>query len=423
MRSLLTSWGSRGDLHPFLALGRGLVARGHEVTLVGHPEWAAETAQAGLRFVATNEPPRDDFLRQHPEIMSQKWGGLTSLRALVQQAIAPSFAPVLDALLAEAPAHDVIIAHHFVFPAPIAAELTGKPWATVSLAPGVVPSDFSRPGTQSSRAGTGFLGRKINRLIWTGGRFVAGREIDPLVNRLRAQHGLAPIRDAMFGAHSEKLNLQLYNEKFAPRPDDWSPEKQYGGFCFYDPPDEKALAPEVEKFLTDGPPPVLFTLGSAAVHLPGDFYQAGVDAVSSLGLRGILLLGRDDNRPARVPSNVLAISYASYGLLMPRVRAVVHQAGIGTLSHILRAGLPSVAVPFAFDQPNNARRLHDLGVAEVLPPGRRGARAMAAALQRLLAARASDRARRLGGFLRAEDGVAKSCAVLESVFDPARRPG
>src|SRR5580692_9172147 len=104
MRWLLTSWGSRGDLHPFLALGHGLVARGHEVTVLGHPEWAAETAEAGLRFAATDEPPRDDFLREHPEIMSRKWGGLSSLRALVRQAIAPSFTPMLAALLAEAPA-------------------------------------------------------------------------------------------------------------------------------------------------------------------------------------------------------------------------------------------------------------------------------------------------------------------------------
>lgn len=423
MRWLLTSWGSRGDLHPFLALGRGLVARGHGVAIVGHPEWAEDTAEAGLRFIATDEPPRGDFLRQHPEIMSRKWGGLSSLRALVRQAIAPSFDPMLAALRAEAPAHDVIVAHHFAFPAPIAAELAGKPWVTVSLAPGVVPSAFTRPGTHFGRAGSDPLAQKWNQVLWHTGSIVAGREIDPLVNQMRRAHGLAPIRDAMFGAHSEKLNLQLYSEKFAPRPADWSAEKKYGGFCFYDPPGEKALSPEMEKFLAEGPPPVLFTLGSAAVHLPGDFYRAAVDAVSSLGLRGILLLGRDDNRPARVPAHVLAISYAPYGLLMPRVRAVVHQAGIGTLSHVLRAGLPSVAVPFAFDQPNNARRLRDLGVAEVLSPNGRTARDMAQALHQLLTGRATDRARRLGGFLRAEDGVAKSCAVLESVFEPSRPPG
>jgi UDP:flavonoid glycosyltransferase YjiC (YdhE family) len=420
MRWLLTSWGSRGDLHPFLALGRGLVARGHQVTLVGHPEWGAETAEAGLRFVATDEPPRGDFLRERPAILSRKWGGLSSLRALVHDAMAPAFAPTLAALSSEAPAHDVIVAHHFVFPAPVAAEISGKPWATVSLAPGVVPSAYTRPGTHSGKAGRGFLGRQINRIIWAGGRKVAGATIDPLVNRMRAAHRLAPVQDAMFGALSPRLNLQLYSEKFAARPADWSPEKQYGGFCYYDPPGDESLPKEVEDFLAAGPPPVLFTLGSSAVHLPGNFYEIAVEAASSLGLRAILLLGREDNRPARVPPNVLAISYAPYGLLMPRCRAVAHQAGIGTLSQVLRAGLPSVAVPFAFDQPNNAQRLRELGVAEILPPHRRTARHLAAALQRLLSGRASDKARRLGGFLRAEDGVARSCAVLESVFTGPR---
>ena len=395
MRWLLTSWGSRGDLHPFLALGRGLVARGHEVSLVGHPEWEAETRAVGLRFVATDEPSRHDLLQNHPEIFSRKWGGLASLRALVQHAIAPGFAPTLNALRAEAPAHDAIVAHHFVFPAPIAAELAGKPWATVSLAPGVVPSDFTRPGTHFGRTSTGFLARKSNRLVWTAGRVAAGAAIDPLVNQLRAQHGLAPVRDAMFGAHSERLNLQLYSEQFAPRPPDWSAEKRYGGFCFHDPPDA-ALPPELEQFLAAGERPVLFTLGSAAVQVPGNFYEIAAEALATLGLRGLLLIGPEENRPSRLPQGVLAFPYAPYGLLMPRMRAVVHQAGIGTLSQALRAGLPSVAFPFAFDQPNNARRLEELGVAEILLPRQRTASKLVEALRRLLAGEAPARAVRLG---------------------------
>jgi len=66
MRWLLTSWGSHGDLHPFLSLGQALIARGHSVTLVGHPDWGAETEIAGLRFVSTGEPSRDDFIRELP---------------------------------------------------------------------------------------------------------------------------------------------------------------------------------------------------------------------------------------------------------------------------------------------------------------------------------------------------------------------
>ena len=86
MRWLLTSWGSHGDLHPFLALGRGLKARGHEVTLVGHPDWAADTAAAEIRFVSTGEPSREDFIRDHPELLNDRQK-VCDLCASVQEAI------------------------------------------------------------------------------------------------------------------------------------------------------------------------------------------------------------------------------------------------------------------------------------------------------------------------------------------------
>jgi UDP:flavonoid glycosyltransferase YjiC (YdhE family) len=98
------------------------------------------------------------------------------------------------------------------------------------------------------------------------------------------------------------------------------------------------------------------------------------------------------------------------------VRAVVHQCGIGTLSHALRAGVPSVAVPFAFDQPNNACRLEELGVAEMVKPKARSAETMARALERLLAGSASVRAREIGERIRSEDGVAAACEILEKTF-------
>jgi UDP:flavonoid glycosyltransferase YjiC (YdhE family) len=211
----------------------------------------------------------------------------------------------------------------------------------------------------------------------------------------------------------------MYSETFAPRAPDWSPEKKYGGFCFYDPPGA-ALSPELERFLAAGPAPVLATLGSAAVHLPGDFYRDVAAALASLHLRGVLLIGREENRPPHLPETILAMPYAPYGLLMPRTCAVMHQAGIGTLSHVLRAGRPSLAVPFAFDQPNNARRLELLGVAEMLRPGRRGADALAQALRRLLAGEAPQRAALLGETIRNEDGVGRTCAVLEETFELRR---
>jgi UDP:flavonoid glycosyltransferase YjiC (YdhE family) len=416
MRWLLTSWGSHGDLHPFLALGRALIARGHEVTLVGHPDWGAETHTAGLLFVSTGEPSREDFIRNYPEVLSMKYSGLTSLHTLVHKAIAPGFDHVLVTLLAEAPNHDVMIAHHFTFPAPVAAELTGIPFATVSLAPGVVPSAYTLPGSNFGRAGQGFFGRLRNRFIWSAGREIASRMVDPVVNRLRAKHGLEPARDVIFQAHSPKLNLQLYSSHFAARPPDWSAEKKLAGFCFYDPPDAPELSPELEEFLLRGEAPVLFTLGSTAVQDPGSFYLSAAEALRALGLRGILLYGPESNRPSNLPESILAVPYAPYGRLMPRVKAVAHQCGIGTLSHALRAGVPSVACPFAFDQPNNARRLEALSVAEVLLPRQHTARDIGQALQRLFAGNATIHAQRLGKLIRAEDGPARACDILEETF-------
>ena len=222
MRCLLTSWGSRGDLHPFLALGRELRARGHAVTLVGHPEWGAETEAAGLRFVATDEPPRGDVLRLHPEVLSTQWGGLPGLRALVAHGIAPSLEPTLAALMREVDQHDVLVAHHFVFAASAAAELSGKPLVAVFLAPGVIPSAYSRPGPHFGRGGSGLVDRELNRLIWQGGRWTTQLLVDPEVNQFRARHGLRPTRSSVFDVAAVQLHLQLYSEHFAPAPPDWA---------------------------------------------------------------------------------------------------------------------------------------------------------------------------------------------------------
>jgi UDP:flavonoid glycosyltransferase YjiC (YdhE family) len=278
-----------------------------------------------------------------------------------------------------------------------------------------MPSAYSLPGANFGQIGRGYFGRLRNRFIWSTGQMITRRMVDPVVNGLRRKHGLGPIRDAIFEAHSPLLNLQLYSEHFATRPPDWSREKRLAGFCFYDPPGAK-LEPEVEDFLAHGERPVLVTLGSTAVQNPGGFYQSAAEALEALGLRGILLIGPEKNRPTCLPETILAVSYAPYGLLMPQVRAVVHQCGIGTLSHALRGGVPSVACPFAFDQPNNARRIEALGVAEVVLPHQHTTRHIGHALGRSLAGGIPERAQRLGGMIRAEDGVARACDVLEEVF-------
>jgi len=416
MRILLASWGSSGDLLPFLSLGRALQRRGHTVTLVGNPEWAERGAAAGLRVGPPPPPPPASPLEANPEIVSDANMGLTSFRILVEKGIAPVLAETHATLAREAADHDLLAAHHFVFPAALVHEQTGIPWATVCLAPGVTPSVHGLPAGNPLASGTGLLWRLFHGMIWRIGTRLIEPILDPVLNRFRAEIGLPPARDHMFSARSRRAVLHLYSPHFAPRPADWDQRHAVTGFCFHDDGSPTALPPEVETFLAAGPAPWLYTLGTTIVAHPRDFYREAAASVAGTRHRALLLTGKAENRPAALPPNVLAVDYLPHHAIVPRCAAVAHQCGIGTLATALRAGIPAIACPFAFDQPNNAARIKALGVAEIVPRKKRNAAGFRAAFERLLSGPAPEKARQLGAKIAAEDGPARACEALEARF-------
>jgi rhamnosyltransferase subunit B len=414
MRVLLTSWGSHGDLHPFLSLGTELLRRGHAVTLAGNPIWREETEKAGLRFVEAGPRQTQDMLFSYPEIISRKNWNIDSARALMEKGVVPTFPDMTRALLEEAPRHDVLVAHHFIFPAHVVAEKTGIRWATVTLAPGVIPSAYGMPAGSLAQPLSGPLGRAVHRLIWGMGRMILAGIIDSAVNELRRSQGLAPRRGHFFDSVSPDLNLLLYSPAFAERAPDFSVEKAICGFCFWDP--LKAYTPpeELTRFLDSGEKPWLFTLGSTAIANPRGFYEAAAEAVRGTKRRAILLTGRMENRPAVPAENVLELSYAPYGWIMPRCRGVAHQCGIGTTSQALRAGLPALCCPYAFDQPNNAVRVAGLGAGVLVKEHARTGPGLRRAMEQAESAEIVETAARLGKRIREEDGPARAADRLEA---------
>jgi UDP:flavonoid glycosyltransferase YjiC (YdhE family) len=123
----------------------------------------------------------------------------------------------------------------------------------------------------------------------------------------------------------------------------------------------------LNKFLDEGEPPIVFALGSSAVWVAGEFWRHAIEASRALGRRALLITGRDTPGVENLPPGMRAFGYLPYSMIFPRAAAVVHQAGIGTLSQALRSGRPQLIVPFAFDQPDNARRAAELGLGRVLP--------------------------------------------------------
>ncbi len=416
MRVLLVTFGSHGDLFPFLAIGRALARRGHACRVAAHPHFTRDIETAGLEPEPVIARVPVGYLLRHPELFHRTRGPLLGMRHF--PALLREFATDVRRLAATRP-FDAMVCHYGAISARWVAEDAGVPCASCALTPMAwhsahdeVPAYQSAPGRGRAAAA-----RRFARLADPALRLAFGA----WVRSLRRACGVPPPRRGPRAAwpsvwdefRAGDLALGLWPEAFRPGLPDDPPDSRRCGFTRYAPPGE-APDPRLEAFLAGGDPPVAFTLGSAAVHHPRGFFALAAAACRRLGVRGVLLTGRGNPPPTGLPGTVLAVDWATHATLFPRAAAVVHHAGIGTTAEALAAGRPSLAVPHAFDQFNNALRVERLGAGLQVPRHRLDARRLEAALERVvrdpaLAARAAALAPRM-----AADGAGPAAdAVLE----------
>jgi rhamnosyltransferase subunit B len=418
MRILLSTFGSLGDLYPYLAIGLGLKARGHDpiiATSAGYEETVTGLG-LGFRAVRPDLPDPAQMPDEMRHVMDEQRGTETVLRRWVMPALRDSF----DDLLAATEGVDLLVSHLLTFAAPLVAELRGLPWASSVLQPSAFFSVHDPPlfAQTTPFAHLPFLGpwfwRRYRRLAYG----LTRNWFAPLA-ALRAELGLPPFDGSpLVDGHSPWLALALFSPVFGPPQPDWPRQTVVTGFPFFGPPGSGALPPDLAAFLDEGPPPVVFTLGSSAVYAPGRFYEASIEAAAHAGQRAVLLVGRNGReRIGPLPREVIAVEYVAHHALFPRAAALVHQGGIGTTAEALRAGKPMLVVPFAHDQPDNARRVARLGVGRVIPRGRFSSGRLAGELDRLLEGRYAARAEDVGARIREEDGVARACDALERLGD------
>ncbi len=155
---------------------------------------------------------------------------------------------------------------------------------------------------------------------------------------------------------------------------------------------------------------------------PQDFFNEAAEGMRGQKERAVLLVGDMKNAPKDVPSNVFVHDHAPYGWIMPRCSVVAHQCGIGTTAQALRAGLPAVACPYAFDQPQNAVALEATGAALFLPARKRTASQLIRAMRIVSEGEVAQRAAEIGRKLREEDGAVRACELLERTFNPRPHP-
>jgi UDP:flavonoid glycosyltransferase YjiC (YdhE family) len=417
VKVLLTTFGSLGDLHPYIAVGKGLRARGHSVVLATSEIYRAKVEGEGLGFHAVR--PDLSGVLDHPAEMRKAMHPRTGTRYVITKMFLPHLEASYDTLAAAREA-DLIVSHPIAFATPIAAEVAKKPWISIALAPSLMLSAFDPPripipfAELIRGAGPGFWGAFF-RMV----RRAARRRGEPIA-RLRAKLGLpalpfSPIFDSMFSP----WGMQAWFTSIWAKPQpDWPANVTITGFPFYDRLDPAAgMGDDLRRFLAAGPPPVVFTLGSSAVFDARGFYIESAEAARLAGVRAVLLTGVDPrNKPARpLPESVFVAEYAPYSELLPHAAATVHQGGVGTTAQALRSGRPMIVVPFSHDQPDNAARVVRLGVARTVARGSYRADRVAAELQALLrSGEYRERAAWAGEAVRREDGVGAACDGLEA---------
>jgi rhamnosyltransferase subunit B len=421
-RIVLATFGSLGDLHPFLALAIELAARGHRVAIATHEYYRSKIEAEGIGFFPVRPDGTPDDRELIAYAMDVKKGPERVLREIVLPVLRESYAD----LLAAARGADLLVSHPLTFAVPVAAEALGIRWASAVLAPIGFFSAFDPPVIPPYPwlARLRGLGPRFNQRIMDFGRRAVLPWTEP-VRRLRAELGLPPGENPIFeGQHAPHLVLALFSSLLgAPQPD-WPPQTVQAGFTFYDRHGGPAELPrELANFLAAGEPPLVFTLGSAAVLNPGSFFAESAAAAQRLGRRAVLvgveLVGVETQAEAQagLPESILAVQYAAYSRIFPRAAAIVHQGGIGTVGQALAAGRPMLVVPFSHDQPDNAARLVRLGVARTLGRGRYSAARAAAALRPLLSdPRYAERAAAAGEQVRREDGLGTACAAIERLL-------
>lgn len=413
-RIVIASFGSLGDLHPFLALAAELRQRGHSPVIATAPFYRERVLALGFEF----EPLGPPVSPQDPELIQRIMHSVRGPEYLFRTLFLPHVAAMYSELERICNGADLLVAGEMVLAAPSFAEKTGIPWVSALLS----PISFLSAHDPSVLPGAGWL-----RLTW---RWPAALRM--MLNKLPAmvfRRWSTPLQDfrrsiglphdpdvLLKGKYKADLVLAMFSKHFAQPQTDWPARTQQTGFAYFQQESttqQDEVQQRIEDFLAVGKPPIVFTLGSAAVHAPGTFFWISARAANRLGMRTILV---GDPRGFSSP-DILTVPYADYSKLFPHAAIIVHQGGIGTTAEALRSGRPQVVVPFNFDQPDNAARILRLGVG--LKQSRRSWKARQAhySLLRLIRDNTfTKQATQVGELIRSEDGSANAVDAIERML-------
>jgi len=405
--------GSLGDILPCIRLGKGLQQAGLRVLLAAPQNFGGLMQQEGLPF----HPLRGDVQQIMAGETGQKYmesGGANPLQSILamRKMLAAVALPMAEDALAACRQSDALIVLAVFAPlGATLAEICGIPLILIEPTPVLPTGDFPAPGWPIQKK----LGRLHNRLSGFAMLAVIWQWYRPFVNEFRRRFGLNLLKSADFRRVLTSVPLLgAYSPAVIRHPADWPGNIQITGYWFQNEQANWQPSDELTGFLRRGEPPVYVGFGSMAGRNPSHFAEIVLDALAQTGQRGILATGWGGLNVQNVPSDLFVLDSAPHSWLFPRMSAVVHHGGAGTTGEGLRAGKPSVIVPFIVDQLFWGKRVWELGAGTepIAAKQLTAAKLAAAILQATGDSAMQQRAEAIGREIRAEDGVENGVAIV-----------
>jgi len=417
MRIAIIAPGSRGDVQPYIALGKGLRDAGHEVRLLTHENFASFVKAHQLEFWPLRGNVQEVAESLEMRELLEK-GNFLAIAAFQANAAKQAALEWAEDSMAACTGMEVLLAGiGGLFIGISLAEKLNIPLIQAHSIPFTPTKSFPGalfPQTALKLASVNYLSHQITRqVMWQGFR-VADKVVRQAALGLPSAPFLGPYRSR---ALESMPVLYGFSPSVIPPPTDWDTDKKITGYWFLDEEDAWQPSPDLVDFLNSGSAPIYIGFGSMSNRNPEETAELVINAVRLSKQRAILLSGWGGLHSHALPDSVFLLSAVPHAWLFPRVAAVVHHGGAGTTAAGLRAGVPTIIIPFFGDQPFWGARVIELGVGpKPIPRKRLTSENLAQALHETVTNEAMrQRASNLGSRIRAEDGIASAVEIIQRI--------
>ncbi|MFC2091878.1 glycosyltransferase [Elusimicrobiota bacterium] len=358
----IIAMGSRGDVQPYVALGSGLMQAGFSVCIATHRIFKEFVEEYGLEFAAVFPDDPRDFLLKSPGKMFLSGNPVISFigSILFFGSFNTNLETMMDDCLNACVGSDAVL-NTIVSPGLSIPEVLKIPCFVVGLWPASPTRQYPHPTMPYEFRGFfNLMGHKsAEYMMWV--------LFHSKTNKWRRSNKLNPISlsNGMFGYVRRKRYPWIfgYSPSILPRATDWPDTVNVTGYWFLSE-HQRWNPPEyITEFLSKGAPPVYIGFGSMVYDDTSRLTSVVINALKRSGQRGILSSGWTGLGNAELPENIIKVDYVPHNWLFKKVSSVIYHGGSGTTAAVLKAGVPSLVVPFLADQYFWGRTVHRIGAA------------------------------------------------------------